>query len=88
MVEVRPEAQAALTAEAERRSADTVWLKGGCRSYYQTPDGKRNAGLWPSWSVAFRRRTRALRRGGLRARGVARRAFGRARGVTPHSMVA
>ena len=58
VVEVRPEVQAEFTAEAERRSADTVWLKGGCRSYYQTPDGKMNAGLWPSWSFEFRRRTR------------------------------
>ena len=57
VVEVRPEAQRAFTEEAERRSADTVWLRGGCRSYYQTPDG-RNAGLWPGWSFQFRRRTR------------------------------
>ena len=56
-VEVRPEAQEAFTAAAEERSRDTVWLTGGCRSYYQTPDG-RNAGLWPGWSLDFRRRTR------------------------------
>jgi cation diffusion facilitator CzcD-associated flavoprotein CzcO len=56
-VEVRPEVQDAFVAAAERRSADTVWLRGGCRSYYQTPDG-RNAGLWPSWSFRFRRRMR------------------------------
>ena len=62
VVDVRPEAQAAFTAEAERRSADTVWLKGGCRSYYQTPDGKMNAGLWPGWSFDFRRRTRRFDR--------------------------
>ena len=56
-VEVRPDAQDAFVAEAEARSVDTVWLQGGCRSYYQTPDG-RNAGLWPTWSFEFRRRTR------------------------------
>ena len=56
-VEVRPEAQEAFVAEAEARSVDTVWLQGDCRSYYQTPDG-RNAGLWPSWSFRYRRRTR------------------------------
>jgi hypothetical protein len=44
-------------AGTETRSFDTVWLQGGCRSYYQTPDG-RNAGLWPNWSFQFRRRTR------------------------------
>jgi cation diffusion facilitator CzcD-associated flavoprotein CzcO len=56
-VEVRPEVQEAFVSQAEARSVDTVWLRGGCRSYYQTPDG-RNAGLWPGWSFAFRRRTR------------------------------
>ena len=56
-VEVRPEVQEAFVAEAEERSRDTVWLQGGCRSYYQTPDG-RNAGLWPNWSFRYRRRTR------------------------------
>jgi cation diffusion facilitator CzcD-associated flavoprotein CzcO len=56
-VEVRPEVQEAFVTEAEARSVDTVWLRGGCRSYYQTPDG-RNAGLWPNWSFRYRRRTR------------------------------
>ena len=56
-VEVRPDRQEAFVAEAEARSVDTVWLRGGCKSYYQTPDG-RNAGLWPNWSFEFRRRTR------------------------------
>jgi cation diffusion facilitator CzcD-associated flavoprotein CzcO len=57
VVEVRPEAQEAFTVEAERRSSETVWLTGGCRSYYQTRDG-RNAGLWPNWSFLYARRTR------------------------------
>ena len=57
VVEVRPEAQEAYVAEAERRSEGTVWLEGGCRSYYQTPDG-RNAGLWPGWSFEYARRVR------------------------------
>ena len=57
LVEVRPEMQARFTDEAERRSEDTVWLQGGCKSYYTTPDGK-NAGLWPGFSFEFRRRTR------------------------------
>jgi cation diffusion facilitator CzcD-associated flavoprotein CzcO len=55
-VEVRPAAQDAFVREAEARSAGTVWLEGGCRSYYQTPDG-RNNGLWPHWSFAYARRT-------------------------------
>jgi cation diffusion facilitator CzcD-associated flavoprotein CzcO len=56
--DVRPQVQADFVADAERRSADTIWLNGGCKSYYTTPDGKRNAGLWPDWSFNYRRRTR------------------------------
>ena len=58
VVEVRADVQEAFTDFAERRSADTVWLQGGCSSYYTTPDGTKNAGLWPGWSFDFRRRTR------------------------------
>jgi cation diffusion facilitator CzcD-associated flavoprotein CzcO len=56
-VEVRTDVQEEFVDDAERRSVETVWLRGGCRSYYQTADG-RNAGLWPSWSFRFRRRMR------------------------------
>lgn len=56
-IEVRADKQEEFVAEAERRSADTVWVQGGCRSYYQTPDG-RNAGLWPDWTLNFAKRTR------------------------------
>jgi cation diffusion facilitator CzcD-associated flavoprotein CzcO len=57
VIEVRPEVQERFVREAEERSRDTVWLTGGCRSYYTTPDG-RNSGLWPGWSFEYRRRTR------------------------------
>jgi len=56
-VEVRTEAQDTFIEEMARRSAATVWLTGGCQSYYTTPDGQ-NAGLYPSWSFEYRRRTR------------------------------
>jgi cation diffusion facilitator CzcD-associated flavoprotein CzcO len=56
-VEVREEVQDEFVTLAERRSVSTVWLTGGCRSYYQTPDG-RNSGLWPDWSFEFQRRTK------------------------------
>ncbi|MEU2177551.1 NAD(P)/FAD-dependent oxidoreductase [Nocardia sp. NPDC019219] len=55
-VEVRPEAQEAFVSEMARRSSSTVWLTGGCQSYYQTPDGL-NAGLYPNWSFEYRQRT-------------------------------
>ncbi|MVU83373.1 NAD(P)-binding protein [Nocardia sp. ET3-3] len=56
-IELRPEVQGAFLDEMDRRSADTVWLTGGCQSYYTTADG-RNAGLYPNWSFEYRRRTR------------------------------
>ncbi|MFF2083642.1 flavin-containing monooxygenase [Nocardia sp. NPDC058176] len=56
-VEVRGQVQDDFVEEMRRRSADTVWLTGGCESYYTTPDGG-NAGLYPNWSFEYRRRTR------------------------------
>lgn len=56
-IELRPEVQDDFLDEMDRRSADTVWLTGGCQSYYTTADG-RNAGLYPNWSFEYRRRTR------------------------------
>ncbi|RDI44960.1 flavin-containing monooxygenase [Nocardia mexicana] len=56
-VELREEVQVAFLDEMARRSSSTVWLTGGCRSYYTTPDGL-NAGLYPNWSFEYRRRTR------------------------------
>ncbi|MFF2557004.1 flavin-containing monooxygenase [Nocardia sp. NPDC058058] len=55
-VQVRPRAQQAFLAEMAYRSTTTVWLTGGCRSYYTTADGT-NAGLYPNWSFEYRRRT-------------------------------
>ncbi|MEU1206662.1 NAD(P)/FAD-dependent oxidoreductase [Nocardia sp. NPDC005825] len=55
-VEVRATQQDAFVAEMHRRSAATVWLTGGCETYYTTPDGG-NAGLYPGWSFEYRRRT-------------------------------
>ncbi|MGW5381819.1 flavin-containing monooxygenase [Nocardia sp. NPDC003963] len=56
-IEVRQATQDAFVEEMARRSVDTVWLTGGCQSYYTTPDGG-NAGLYPNWSFEYRRRTR------------------------------
>ncbi|MEV6333702.1 NAD(P)/FAD-dependent oxidoreductase [Nocardia vinacea] len=58
-VEVRPEAQEEFLVEMARRSSTSVWLTGGCTSYYTTPEGL-NAGLYPNWSFEYRRRTRTF----------------------------
>ncbi|MBF6215385.1 NAD(P)/FAD-dependent oxidoreductase [Nocardia puris] len=56
-VELRPAVQNDFVDEMARRSSETVWLTGGCQSYYTTADGQ-NAGLYPSWSFEYRRRTK------------------------------
>ncbi len=58
VVEVRPEAQAAFTAEIDRRMRRTVWASG-CASWYQDATG-RIPTIWPDWTWRFRRRTRAF----------------------------
>lgn len=54
-VEPKPEAQAAFVADVDRRMEKTVWLKGGCRSWYLDSTG-RNSTLWPGTPRQFRRR--------------------------------
>jgi cation diffusion facilitator CzcD-associated flavoprotein CzcO len=56
-VEVRPEAQAAYNDEVQRLTRGTVWVSGGCASYYIDRNG-RNSSLWPTFTWPFRRRTR------------------------------
>lgn len=54
-LEPRPEAQAAFVAEVDRRMARTVWVTGGCRSWYLDRSG-RNSTLWPGTIPQFERR--------------------------------
>lgn len=58
-IEVRPEAMRAYNEQLQRRSRRTVWLTGGCRSWYLDAEG-RNTALWPTFTFSFRRRTRRL----------------------------
>ncbi|MFN3597049.1 MAG: flavin-containing monooxygenase [Rubricoccaceae bacterium] len=53
-------AQAAFVAEMDRASAGTVWVAGGCASWYLDAEG-RNAALWPYGVGAFRRRVACFR---------------------------
>ncbi|MGH2743872.1 MAG: flavin-containing monooxygenase [Thermoleophilaceae bacterium] len=61
-VEVRPEAQAVYNAEVQRLTQGTVWVSGGCASYYIDRNG-RNASLWPTFTWPFRKRTRQFDEG-------------------------
>ena len=56
-VEVRPEAQAVYNAELQRMTMGTVWVTGGCSSYYIDRNG-RNSTLWPTFTWPFRQRLR------------------------------
>jgi cation diffusion facilitator CzcD-associated flavoprotein CzcO len=58
-LEVRPEAQAAYNAELQAMTRGTVWVTGGCSSYYIDRKG-RNSTIWPTFTWPFRRRTRAF----------------------------
>jgi hypothetical protein len=57
-IEPRPEAQLAWNEDVQRRTKGTVWVDGGCASWYLDRHG-RNTTVWPSFSISFRR---ALRR--------------------------
>ena len=56
-VEVRGEAESEFNRRVQERMKRTVWLRGGCSSWYLDERG-RNVTLWPGFSFEFRRRTR------------------------------
>ncbi len=53
-VEPKPEAQARFVTSVDRDMAQTVWMTGGCRSWYLDGTG-RNSTLWPGSTLSFRR---------------------------------
>jgi cation diffusion facilitator CzcD-associated flavoprotein CzcO len=52
-------AEAASVADVERRMRNTVWVAGGCTSWYLDRTG-RNSSLWPDLTWRFRRRLQRL----------------------------
>ena len=54
---MREEAQTAYNAELDRMTEGTVWVSGGCTSYYIDRNGH-NSALWPTYTWPFRQRTR------------------------------
>lgn len=58
VVDTRPEAQTAFNEALQRKMRGTVWVDGGCASWYLDAHGH-NTTLWPGTSWSFRR---ALRR--------------------------
>jgi cation diffusion facilitator CzcD-associated flavoprotein CzcO len=54
-LEPRPEAQTAFVASVDERMRGTVWVSGGCASWYLDPTG-RNSTLWPDFTWRYRQR--------------------------------
>ena len=56
-VEVRREVQDRFVAEIDRKMKRTVWMTGGCQSWYIDRTG-RNSTLWPDWTFEHAKATR------------------------------
>jgi cation diffusion facilitator CzcD-associated flavoprotein CzcO len=56
-VEVREQAQSGYNRELDELTEGTVWVTGGCASYYIDRNGH-NSTLWPYFTWPFRKRTR------------------------------
>jgi len=54
VLEVSREAEDAYVRKLDRRSASTVWLTGGCTSWYVDDRSDRLTLLWPDFAFAFR----------------------------------
>ena len=61
-LEVLPAAQAAYNAEVQEKTKGTVWVSGGCESWYIDRNGK-NSTLWPTFTWPFRQQLREFDEG-------------------------
>ena len=59
-VEPTPEAQGAFLSSLYRQTEGTVWVAGGCRSWYLDRTGRSSA-IWPDFTWRFRRRVARFR---------------------------
>ena len=60
VMEVRPEIQHRFVGDIHRRMSRTVWLSGGCHSWYQDQSTGEVTTLWPGSVVSYFRRTRSV----------------------------
>lgn len=56
VIEVRADAQRRYVDELDERSASTVWIDGGCSSWYVDERSRRLTLLWPDFAHTFRER--------------------------------
>jgi hypothetical protein len=54
-LDVRPDVQDAYNEELQRKLAPSVWLTGGCSSWYLDEHG-RNSTIWPDFTFRFKKR--------------------------------
>ena len=59
-LEPSEQAQRRYTAMIDKKMRGTVWITGGCRSWYLDSTG-RNSTLWPSYSFSYRLRAKRFR---------------------------
>lgn len=57
VIEVRRDAQDEFNADLQDRMAKSVWMNGGCASWYMDKHGH-NTTLWPDFTFEFRRLTK------------------------------
>ena len=69
-IEVRPEAQQRFNEWVQEKSGGSVWLKGGCASWYLDAGGV-NRALWPASTINFWLRTRRVKAADFRLEGAA-----------------
>jgi cation diffusion facilitator CzcD-associated flavoprotein CzcO len=60
VMEVRPEVQQTFVEDIYRRMRRTVWLSGGCQSWYQDQKTGEITTLWPGSVVSYLRRTSSV----------------------------
>jgi cation diffusion facilitator CzcD-associated flavoprotein CzcO len=60
VIEVRAESQRHFVEEIYHRMNGTVWLSGGCHSWYQDQNTGEITTLWPGSVIAYLRRTRSV----------------------------
>jgi cation diffusion facilitator CzcD-associated flavoprotein CzcO len=60
VIEVRADSQQHFVDEIYRRMGGTVWLSGGCHSWYQDQNTGEITTLWPGSVIAYLRRTRSV----------------------------
>ncbi len=56
VLEITPEAEARFVTEVDAASAKTVWIEGGCQSWYVDPRSGRLTLTWPGDARSFRER--------------------------------